>query len=157
MKYYVRLVQGKGAISRLIEFKDSDWPSHVEFLETTDNDVPRRVLSSRYPNGVQFRAYDAYPLNRDIWFSSSISISSIALAWTSMLKLVGHKYDLIDIFGITFDKDWHADGRYICSEAVAWAFEDCKYPIFNTGESVQRIRPSHFLLTPDLRRYKVVL
>ena len=154
MRYYVRLVQGKGLASRLIEFKESDWVSHVELVECNDDDIPNLVLSSRYPGGVAYRRYNDYPVVRDLWFTPS-SVQA-EWAWRSMEKLIGRKYDWIDIFGIGLAKDWHTDERYICSEAVAWAFEDAGYPLFNTDEQVRRITPAHFLLTPLLSRYKVV-
>ena len=148
--YFVRLVQGRGFNARLIEFKGSDWPSHVELLETDSYDHPIRVLGSRYPAGIAYRGYNDYPVNRDVWFKHPFT----SQAWVSLEKLLGHKYDLLDIFGIGFDEDWHMDGHYICSEAVAWAFEDAGHPLFNPEEEVRRIMPVHFLLALDLVRYR---
>jgi hypothetical protein len=154
VKYFVRLVRGKGLISRIIEFKESDWPSHAEIVETDDADNPIRVLSSRYPGGVAIRGYNDYPVLRDEWFQHR-DPQACQLAWVTLETIIGRQYDLLDIFGIGFATDWHADGRYICSEAVAWAFERCGYPIFNPDEAVRRIMPSHFLLARDLQFYNV--
>jgi len=153
MNYYVRLVQGKGLISRLIEFKESEWPSHVELLETDQDDVPTRVLGSRYPSGIQIRGYHDFPVRRDRWYKHAWDMEACATAWAELERLIGRKYDLRDIFGLAMGTDWHQDGRYICSEAVAWAFEKAEYPLFNLTEPVRRIMPAHFLLAQDLRRY----
>jgi hypothetical protein len=156
MKYYVRLVQGKGIISNLIEFKESDWPSHVELVECDDKDNPIHVLGSRYPEGIKLTGYDAYALNKDVWYGHDYAPSCVENAWKEMRKLIGRKYNLIDIFGIALDEDWHTDGRYICSEAVAFSFENSGNPLFNTDERVRRITPANFLLTPFLKQNKVV-
>src|ERR1700729_1757096 len=101
MRYYVRLVQGKGLVSRLIEFHSADWPSHVELLRTDDMDVPIDVLSSRYPGGVKIRGYNDYPVVIDRWYKADCT----ELAWTAMTTIIGSKYDIFDIFGISFDTD----------------------------------------------------
>jgi hypothetical protein len=155
MNYYVRVVQGKGLVSRLIEFKESEWPSHVELLECYSDDSPVRVLSSRYPAGVAIRRYDEYPIQKEQWFRHSIPEACQA-AWRKLETIIGRKYDLVDIFGIGFAQDWHTDGRYICSEAVAWAFEKAVFPIFPPDVPVRRIMPSHFLLAWRLSLHKVV-
>jgi hypothetical protein len=168
LKYFIRLVQGKELVSKLIEFKQSDWPSHVELVETDDYDIPLRVLSSRYPRGVQYRGYFDYPVLHDCWYSVRVPSDACERAWLAMQKLIGQKYDLRDIFGIGMNMDWHADNRFICSEAVAWAFERIGVPLFSTSSAmsvelhfspysaVKRIWPRDFLLTRVASLYKVV-
>lgn len=150
MEYYVRLVRGKGIISNLIEFKESDWPSHVELVQVDDYGKPVSVLGSRYPGGVQVRGYNDYDVVHDVWLYDTRGRDICKDAWSAMSSLCGHTYDLIDIFGIALNQDWHVDGRYICSEAVAWAFEQIKFPLFNTQHPTKKIVPAHFLLTPYL-------
>jgi hypothetical protein len=169
-KYYIRLVEGKGFLSALIDFKESDWVSHVELLQTDDSDVPIRVLSSRYPRGVQYRGYNDYPVCHDAWYTVKLPSDACERAWKTMETLIGLKYDLKDIFGIGLNTDWHADKHFICSEAVAWAFERIGCPLFSTVTAmsvslhpefspymaVRRIWPRDFLLTRVASVYKVV-
>jgi hypothetical protein len=164
MIYYVRLVQGKGLLSRLIEFKESEWPSHVELIECTDHNDPVRVLGSRYApwtpdqDGVRIRRPDAFPLVRECWYKTRTVAGPnfCEIAWRKMETQIGRKYDARDIVGISLDTDWHKDGRWICSEITAWSFEAAECPLFNTAEPMRRIWPRDFLLTPRLRLYQVV-
>jgi hypothetical protein len=159
MKYYVRLVQGQGLISRLIEFKESEWPSHVELLECYDDDRPLRVLSSRYPDGLDFRAPDAFPVQREAWYTAEVpdrEPGTCARALEALSRFTGRKYNWLDILGIAANEDWHTDGRFICSEATAFGFELIGEPLFNAAQPVRRIWPRDFLLTPRLQLYKTV-
>jgi hypothetical protein len=162
VKHFIRLVQGKGFVSRLIEFRtSSDWPTHVELVATTDDDVPSYgVLSSRYPRGVQYRGYSDYPIQRDRWYKVILPSDACERAWKAMETIIGQKYDVRDIigckYGIALNEDWHTDHRWICSEAVAWAFEKAGTPLFNPAEPVARITPRDFLLSTLLSLAKVI-
>jgi hypothetical protein len=171
VKYYIRLIEGQGLISELIEFRTgSDWPTHVEFLETDDSDVPIRVLSSRYPAGIKFRGYSDYPVRHEVWYQVKVPSDACERAWKSMATAIGQKYDIRDILGISLNADWHTDGRDICSEAVERHLEKTGSPLFSTltamsvslhqefspYTAVSRIWPRDFLLTRVASVYKVV-
>jgi len=148
-------------IARLIEFKELGlWPSHVELVETDNFDIPIRVLGSRYPDGVAYRSYYAYAVKRDVWYAVRLPSDACERAWGALGTLIGHTYDFRDIigckYGLALNEDWHTDGKFICSEAVAWAFEKIGCPLFNPSTAVSQIVPGYFLLTPLISVYKVV-
>ena len=146
---YVRFVTSKwDPLSAVIRFKTDSWASHVEFAYSVRGKL--WTLGSR-ADGVKVRLYDTYP-TREEWYTAP----GIEQAFDSCHKLLGKKYDFLDLFGIALDTDWHEDGRYICSEAVAWSFEDAGFPLLNTSISAFRIWPKDLLMSPYVRLAKKI-
>jgi hypothetical protein len=80
---------------------------------------PIDTLGSRLDGGVQIRPYNYCRPTREEWYTAP----HIEDAYEFGKTLIGSKYDLSDILGIGADEDWHTDGRYICSEYIAYSGE----------------------------------
>lgn len=139
--YYIRLITDRLSIqSMLIRLGTRSWASHVELIacqKTLEREIPFLTLGSRLDDGVMIRDYNYCNPTSEKWYTAP----GIEQAWLQLLALRGSKYDWKDIFGIALNRDWHVDGRFICSEAVAWAFEKAGEPLFNPDIPARRITP----------------
>ena len=83
------------------------------------------------------------------------------------LTLLGGRYDWTDILGLPLDRDWHVDGRWICSEFVAACgekrrtpggmFVQGEFPWLNPAVGVWRVTPRDLLLSPYLGLFRRVV
>jgi hypothetical protein len=131
--------------SFLIRFGTKSWASHVEFIKVQGSKAIE-TLGSRYPDGIQTRPPDYCKPSYEQWYYAP----GIDEAYERLKIKIGCRYDWKDILGITLDMDWHTNGRFICSEAVAWAFEHIREPLLNPHIAVRKITPRDLLLSPKL-------
>lgn len=59
-------------------------------------------------------------------------------------------YDHAAIFGASRRRDWHNPNAWICSELIAWSFEQAGVPILSP-QVLGRISPRDILLSPYCR------
>jgi hypothetical protein len=143
---YARFIAERRSLaSAAIRLRTDGWPSHVEFIKEIDGSVVD-VLASRWPHGVQHYGYITRGVTREEWYTAP----GIICAWNAMQHIVGHRYGLLDILAIGTGADWHDDGRYISSEAVAFAFEQAHAPLLNPKFPVRSIAPRDLLLSQQL-------
>lgn len=141
---YLRFITERWSIeSRLIRFGTRWWPSHVEFY----NDVAGTTLGSRIDGGVNVRPRNyCKPSREELWTAPGIEA-----AYAEGMKVVGAKYDWLDILGFTFARDWHRAGRYICSAFVDACFKRISYPLTNLWMPIHRVSPRDLLVSPKLQ------
>lgn len=94
-------------------------PFVLDMQSTYLDPEPVDTLGSRLNGGVQIRPYEYCRPTREEWYTAP----HIEDAYAFGVTLIGSKYDVWDILGIAADEDWHTDGRYICSEFLAYCAE----------------------------------
>lgn len=67
------------------------------------------------------------------------------------MSQIGKSYDWTAILGIGFHRDWHENDSWFCSELIAEAFEQAKFPLIR--DSVNRITPG---MLYELEQVKLV-
>jgi uncharacterized protein YycO len=77
-------------------------------------------------------------------------VMKAACAWAS--SQIGKPYDFSAVSGIAFDRDWHDENRWFCSELIAVAFEKVGHPLLSTRPSAVswRVTPRDLLLSRSL-------
>lgn len=73
---------------------------------------------------------------------------------TLALSQEGRPYDWRGALGIGLHRDWQDEGRWFCSELVAWAFAAAGNPLLRT-DHLDRITPRDLLLSPLLTPMEV--
>lgn len=131
-------------ISAAIRYETRSWASHAEFVDTEYG----ITLGARSAGGVQVRqcAKDRY--SRVEQFTAT----GIEQAHEWAETQIGKPYDFAAITGIAFDRNWHDESKWFCSELVAVAFEKIGVPLLSTRPSdlPWRITPRDLLLSREL-------
>ena len=135
------VTEQRNPISAAIRFTTRSWASHVEFWDADT----QTTLGARAKGGVAIR-----PCSGDKYTKvEQFTAPGILEAYKWALTQVGKPYDYSAITGIAFDRDWHDEKKWFCSELVTVAFEKAGLPILSTRPSacVYRITPRDLLLS----------
>ena len=151
MSIRVQLVtQRWNPVSAAIRYTTRSWASHAEFVNT----ITSQTFGARSIGGVKhrFSSRDHYSRVEQFTFNGDNSGEVVEAAYAWALTQNGKPYDFSAISGIAFDRNWHADEKWFCSELVAVAFEKAGYPILSTrpSDEVFRITPRDLLLSREL-------
>lgn len=143
-RYQIQIVTNRwNPISMAIRFSTRSWASHVEFV-----DVERAATLGARHDGVKERPYFIDHYSRIERFTAG----NIGHAYEWAATQIGKPYDYSAITGIAFDRNWHDESRWFCSELVVEAFVKISSPILSTRPSamVWRITPRDLLLSRQL-------
>jgi hypothetical protein len=102
-----------------------------------------RLLGARGSGGVAIR--DPEPFYKVARFQVDAPDRVLDLA----AEQIGKPYDWAAILGIAARGDWQDQGRWFCSELVAWAFQQAGRPLLRANH-FHRITPRDLLLSPYL-------
>ncbi|MNJ50609.1 hypothetical protein D3C77_458870 [compost metagenome] len=115
--------------------------SHVEIV------VGDQVLGANMFGGVSLTA-----LKERLSKSSYAALVDMPCAdadavMAAALSKLGAGYDYVGLMGILLHADWlQVQGRYFCSEFVAWAFNQGGTPLLRT--ELARVTPQHLWMLP---------
>lgn len=143
-RYQIQIVTNRWSlISGAIRFSTRSWASHVEFVDCET----AATLGARW-DGVKERPYFIDHYSRIERFV----VANVGYAYEWAQTQIGKPYDYSAITGIAFDRNWHEEDRWFCSELVAEAFIRIGYPILSTRPSnmLWRITPRDLLLSRQL-------
>lgn len=137
MRVQLRLFHSTGFYARVIQARTwSEW-NHVAFV------LDDGGMLGALANGVCItRASDAAKTQDFV-----VNVPWFDWAWTK--GQVGKPYDWSAIFGMAFDRDWHSEDSWFCSELVAAAFERSGYPILRISQE-NRVTPRDISISPML-------
>lgn len=140
----IYLTAGKSIGSFLIRFFTwSKW-SHA-FIKDGDH-----VIEAKAFTGVQ-----RVPLDEALKHATRVATIEVASnnpeqILDAVRSQVGKGYDYMGVFGFLFRRNWQRTDKWLCSELLAWGFNQAQEPIFR-GEDVARVSPAHWwLLSPSL-------
>ena len=114
--------------------------SHVDF-ETPEG----KWLGARFVGGVDER--EPYEVARYIRFEVPDAPTSVLERLRTQLH---RPYDYLALVGFVARQDWRIDDSWICSELMAWAFEQENFPLLR-GDRFNRITPRDLMLSTRLR------
>jgi len=111
----------------------SEW-SHVAILLDDDTVVEATWPKVRHvPLATLLASHTEYAIVR---YHGGVSVADAALSQ------VGKPYDVLALFGFLVHRNWQSTGKWFCSELVAWAFNEGKYPLFNS-DNIFRVTPQN--------------
>lgn len=83
-----------------------------------------------------------------------LNVPGTAQAFEKALTKQGEGYDFLNILGIALGRDWHTDGRFICSGLFFWAFQEAGVaPLNMRFLPLDKFEPYHILLAPGATEY----
>jgi len=103
-----RLVSNTDPIAEAIKFVSRGDYSHVEFV------FPNHTIGARSEGGVQRRPVDNYAV--ETYFHATVTDAQYAAGMAFLNAQIGKPYDYVDILADLFNRDWHNDSAWDCSE-----------------------------------------
>src|ERR1700686_2143657 len=118
-------------------YTNCDW-SHCGWLRLADNWTYSAMSDGK---GVDWRPPN--PRAKILKLSAPGTDEALQLA----LVVRGAKYDLKDILGIAFSKNWYTQGDYICDKLTFWFQDKANFPLVNHKFiPFEHLRPRDILL-----------
>lgn len=124
--------------ARLIDWWTWGDYSHVDMILTDG-----RWLGARY-DGVKAR--EPYAVSKCL----QVTVEAPSEVMNVALSQIGKPYDFMAILGFIVHRDWQEDDSWICSELIAWAFQQGGMSLLNT-DKINRISPRDLTLSPFLK------
>lgn len=139
----LRFSAGNGPAATLVRAVTWSWSAHVGFS------LGGHILDATPELGVEIR-----PTPKDddgVYFRVEIEPDLSHRVINLAAEQIGKPYDFVGAFGVGIHRDWQNEGKWFCSELVAWSFLHAGYPLLRT-EHLSRITPRDLLLSPMLIR-----
>jgi hypothetical protein len=146
--FRLRFVTDDSFISRGIRFVEggSSVFSHVEIILPDGS-----YLGAHNPEGVEIRPADYCTPTRERRYAIPVEQADLDKMLAFAHAQVGKRYDLSDIRGIMFHRNWHDPTKWICSELVAAIAEAGGLWMLNVlPEHTNAITPEMLHLSPVL-------
>ena len=137
------ITSGEGASGALIRWWTWSWAAHAGFV--LDDGT---ILDATPSLGVAIHDMVAGRVVRRYAVRCPSGVAEDAVEWAR--RQIGDPYDWSAICGMAWREDWHAPGKWFCSELVARAFEVVRFPLICSAE-MDRVTPRDLLLSPYLR------
>ena len=141
MKIYLRFSTTKNIFSKFIRSFERSNYSHVSIVH------PEGYLVSAIYKGVKKLPLDYYPTYQDFCVDAPKEVLDFALSQ------LGKRYDFLALFAFLFMRKWDEKSAWICSELVAWSFNEAGCPLLRTNEC-NLISPRDLLLSLKLEPIK---
>lgn len=66
-----------------------------------------------------------------------------------LMSQIGKKYDYLGALGIGLHRNWQSEDKWICSELIAWGFQQVGIPIFRKEDVSTVSQQDIWRLAPD--------
>jgi hypothetical protein len=120
--------------------------SHVDFVVPLTGEL----LGARETGGVQVRPANYAVFSAKLVLAADATIDVAEAVLELLTAQVGKPYDLQALFGYPFRLDWQTQGKWFCSDLIAWAFETAGYPLLDASR-LDRVTPADLILSPLLK------
>lgn len=138
MQVRIRLFHSAGFYSRVIQCRTwSEW-NHVAFVMEDGG------MLGALSQGVCIQYKDD-----DAIYTQDFVVNVPQFDWVWLNAQIGKPYDWSAIYGMAFNRDWHSENSWFCSELVAAAFEQSGYPLLRIGQE-NRVTPRDISISPLL-------
>lgn len=67
----------------------------------------------------------------------------------ALVTQIGKKYDFIAALGIGLNRKWRNPAKWVCSELIAWGFEQINKPLFREEEVVKVSQEDLWRIKPE--------
>lgn len=111
----------------------SQW-SHVAIIDGDD------VIEAIAINGVVRTPITVRKVQDTRWEVVAMPCADPSAVIAAAASQIGKPYDYTGVLGVGLHRDWQDDGRWFCSELVAYAFEAAGFPLFR-ADAFRRISP----------------
>lgn len=122
---------------------DSD--SHVDLILPPDG----LLLGARLEGGVQIRVPKYSTFTSCTIMKIELPLHNQMQVYKAAMSQIGSPYDKFAILNFICHRtrDWRETGSWICSELIAWAFEEGGWPLLNPNVPVDHITPRDLKLS----------
>lgn len=145
-EFRIRFISNSDWVSSTIRRVTRSLWSHTEIILDDGS-----YLGAHYDGGVQIRPSNYCSPLREKRYSIRLPAEQVAQIISFAHSQVGKKYDISDIFGILFNRNWDNPSRWICSELVAAsAYAGGLYLLNVDPKMVNKITPEMLHLSPYL-------
>ena len=142
--------QGTSFLSRLIRRFGRYRYSHVALEHTTDG-----AIVDAWKGGVRLihDAHDGHDLDTkiDVYIVPEIGEEQASAVFDAAESQVGKPYDYMGVLRFVTRRKHGTDARWFCSELVAWAFEQARYPLLLTPH--WNVQPGQLVTSPRLKYF----
>lgn len=122
-----------------------DGDSHVDMVLPPDG----LLLGARLSGGVQIREPKYSTFTSCHLKSIEIPEENAQRVYDAAISQIGKPYDKMAIlnFALHRKRDWRETRSWICSELIAWVFEEAGWPLINPEIPVDHISPRDLKLS----------
>ncbi len=103
------------------------------------------------PAGVQIRPFNYLTPKKQAFATIELGSFVDDIVLKVFREQIGKPYDYAAILAFPLDRNWRETNAFICSELVAYAFEQAGKPLLNPVARVSRLSPRDILLSPYIK------
>ncbi len=146
MPITLQFVADDAVIDPVIRWYSHAWCTHVDSV-WIDKDGQEKLIGARIQDGVKIRAIN---------YANFVHVERVVLPasdeqlidyYQFLMDQVGKPYDETAILGCAFDREWRADGHWMCSELAAAGLEKVDFFGHRLSSPSNRITPGDLWLT----------
>ncbi len=130
---YIRAVQGKGLISKLIQWRTDCKVDHVEFCWPlgSEPNPESRWLGAQPADGIQIRNSDYIKKARFYFFAIHVSETELGEMIDYALSKIGEPYDFLAIFNAAFNASLKLASRNHRADCSEFVYRTCLHSQVN--------------------------